>query len=132
MGNRAVITTEEKKLGVYLHWNGGRDSVEGFLKFCELSKYRAPDDDCYGWAYLCGVITNFFGSGCSVGIEEYKNLDTDNGDNGVYVIKGWKIAGREHYEGEEQSGYSLPEMLRAINEKMPKHMRLAEEVIKGV
>lgn len=28
MGNRAVITTSDKKMGIYLHWNGGRDSVE--------------------------------------------------------------------------------------------------------
>lgn len=132
MGNRAVITTEEKKLGVYLHWNGGRDSVEGFLKFCELSKYRSPEEDCYGWAYLCGVISNFFGNGLSVGIGKYDNLDTDNRDNGVYIIKGWKIVGREYYEGGEQSGCPLSEMLRAINENMPEHMRLSEEVIKGV
>lgn len=26
MGNRAVITTPDKKMGVYLHWNGGRDN----------------------------------------------------------------------------------------------------------
>ena len=33
MGNRAVITTRKdlKDIGIYLHWNGGRDSVEGFL-----------------------------------------------------------------------------------------------------
>ena len=30
MGNRAVITDIEKKVGIYLHWNGGRDSVEAF------------------------------------------------------------------------------------------------------
>lgn len=30
MGNRAVITTPDKKMGVYLHWNGGRDSVEPY------------------------------------------------------------------------------------------------------
>ena len=35
MGNRAVITTPDKKIGVYLHWNGGRDSVEGFLQTCK-------------------------------------------------------------------------------------------------
>ena len=39
MGNRAVITTENKKIGIYLHWNGGRDSVEAFLKYCELKNY---------------------------------------------------------------------------------------------
>lgn len=43
MGNRAVITTSKapdvsgaKDLGIYLHWNGGRDSVEAFLKYCVL------------------------------------------------------------------------------------------------
>ena len=38
MGNRAVITTRSKDIGVYLHWNGGRDSVEAFLKYCELKE----------------------------------------------------------------------------------------------
>lgn len=28
MGNRAVITTKKRDLGVYLHWNDGWDSVE--------------------------------------------------------------------------------------------------------
>ena len=36
MGHSAVITTRNdlKDIGVYLHWNGGRDSVEGFLSYC--------------------------------------------------------------------------------------------------
>lgn len=32
MGNRAVITTRAKEIGVYLHLNGGRDSVEAFIR----------------------------------------------------------------------------------------------------
>ncbi len=40
MGNRAVITTEDKQMGVYLHWNGGRDSVEAFLDYCDLQGFR--------------------------------------------------------------------------------------------
>ena len=38
MGNRAVIAFEQNgkqdknSVGIYLHWNGGRDSVEGFLQ----------------------------------------------------------------------------------------------------
>ena len=40
MGNRAVITTANEwahgGIGVYLHWNGGLDSVEAFLKYCEM------------------------------------------------------------------------------------------------
>jgi len=27
MGNRAVITTPERKVGLYLHWNGGLDAA---------------------------------------------------------------------------------------------------------
>ena len=101
MGNRAVITTEQKKIGVYLHWNGGRASVEGFLRYCKESGFRAPEDDDYGWASLCGVIYNFFGcEGMSCGINLYEMLDTDNGDNGVYVIKNWEIVDRLHHKDE--------------------------------
>ena len=46
MANRAVVTTKENMdnngFGVYLPWNGGRDSVRAFLKYCELKGYRAP------------------------------------------------------------------------------------------
>ena len=133
MGNRAVIATSRKDLGVYLHWNGGRDSVEAFLKYCELQQFRAPERDCYGWARLCQVIGNFFGGGLSVGVGKYDRLDTDNWDNGVYIIKDWEIIGREFFEGEEQQGYELNEMLKAIDKKQPKEMQLgsmldAEEV----
>lgn len=124
MGNRAVITTEAKEIGVYLHWNGGRDSVEGFLEFCKRSGFRSPEEDRYGWAYLCCVLGCFFGDGCSVGIERYSKLDTDNGDNGVYIIKNWEIVGREFFHGEEQKKYPLP--VSYINDRMPEHMRLEE------
>jgi len=120
MGNRAVITTEDKKIGIYLHWNGGRDSVEAFLKYCELQGQRSPDSDSYGWARLSQVIGNFFGGTTSIGIGPYETLDTDNFDNGTYIIKDWKIIGREFFEGEEQAEYTMQEMLEGINEKQPK------------
>ena len=88
MGNRAVITTSKSldvarstDIGVYLHWNGGRDSVEAFLKYCKLKGYRSPETDCYGWARFCQVIGNFFGGGLSLGIDKCCNLDCDNYDN---------------------------------------------------
>ena len=49
MGNRAVITTPDKELALYLHWNGGRDTVEPLLRYCELQGYRPPSSDNYGW-----------------------------------------------------------------------------------
>ena len=119
MGNRAVITTEAKDIGVYLHWNGGRDSVNAFLTYCKLKGYRCPESDCYGWARLCQVIANFFGGELSVGIDRYDRLDTDNGDNGVYVIKNWEIVDREFYSGAEQDNYDIRELLTEINKCQP-------------
>lgn len=96
MGNRAVITTEDKKLGIYLHWNGGRDSVEAFLRYCDLRGFRPPNSDEYGWARLCQVIANFMGAGgLSVGISPYTDdRRMDPGDNGIYVVRGWEIVDR--------------------------------------
>ena len=118
MGNRAVITTEDKRLGVYLHWNGGRNSIEAFLKYCKINNIRPPESDCYGWARLCQVIGNFFGGTLSVGIDLYENLDTDNTDNGVYIIRNWKIVGREFNPLTEQTG-NLEEQLECIKNSMP-------------
>ena len=128
MGNRAVITTKENMdnngIGVYLHWNGGRDSVRAFLKYCELKGYRAPSEDNYGWARLCQVIGNFFGGGSSLGIDTVNHLDCNNWDNGVYLIEGWEIVGRMYFDGEEQDYYELIEMLRGINDCMPESERI--------
>ena len=128
MGNRAVITTKENMdnngIGVYLHWNGGRDSVRAFLKYCELKGYRAPSEDNYGWARLCQVIGNFFGGSTSLGIDTVNNLDCNNWDNGVYLIEGWEIVGRMYFEGEEQDEYDLVGMLKTINDSMPESERI--------
>ena len=118
MGNRAVITTKDRKIGLYLHWNGGRDTVEPLLRYCELKGYRAPSQDDYGWARICQVLGNFFGGTHCVGIGAYTDDERMNpGDNGIYVIDGWEITGRiypyEHFE--EQREYPFDEMLRAFD-----------------
>lgn len=129
MGNRAVITTEEKKLGIYLHWNGGRDSVNAFLTYCDLRGFRAPEDDNYGWARLCQVIGNFFGGDLSVGIDTLDCLDCKNWDNGVYIIKDWKIIGREFFDGTEQDEHDLLGMLIAIDERQPAGEQIGADMI---
>ena len=130
MGNRAVITTKENfennGIGIYLHWNGGYDSVSAFLKYCEIKGYRTPDTDNYGWARLCQVIGNFFGGSTSIGIDTVDKLDCDNFDNGVYIIEGWKIVGRKHFQGREQMNYNMKEMLMEIDKAMPKGEQLGE------
>ena len=130
MGNRAVITTEKNfknnGVGVYLHWNGGYDSVSAFLKYCEIKGYRTPDTDCYGWARLCQVVGNFFGGSTSLGIDTVDKLDCDNYDNGVYIIKGWEIVDRKYFDGNEQMEYDLEEMLLEIDSHMPTDEQIGE------
>lgn len=132
MGNRAVITTEEKQIGIYVHWNGGRESIETFLAYCDMKNYRPPETDCYGWARMCQVIGNFFGGSTSIGIDRYNQLDRDNYDNGVYIINKWKIVGREfqHYKDEEiKSAEDLEDNLNYLNEKQPKEEQLSKDEI---
>jgi len=119
MGNRAVITTEEERIGVYLHWNGGQDSVEGFLAVCKELGHRPPDDDCYGWARLCQVIANFVGGTTGIGIDTLDHLDCDNGDNGMYIIKDWQIIGRKYHRGKEQKEYKPDEFIADVKKRQP-------------
>lgn len=138
MGNRAVITSvkavtlngvkHSDELGVYLHWNGGRDSVEAFLEYCRRKGYPSPEVDNYGWARLCQVIGNFFGGVNSLGIDRCCNLDCDNWDNGTYVIKNWKIVKRFYNNHLEQENYDLNEFLKAIDDKMPEEERLGDKL----
>lgn len=57
-----------------------------------------------------------------------KNVAESN-DNGVYIIKGWEIVGREYFEGEEQRYHDLLEMLEEIDDKQPEGERLRHEVL---
>lgn len=124
MGNRCVITDKSRKIGVYLHWNGGYDSVRAFLRYCELQGYREPDQDSYGWARLCQVIGNFFGGGDSVGIFAYSTDEREEpGDNGIFVIKGWKVVENICFE---YKSYDLQEFLESIDKDMPEQCRLGD------
>ena len=133
MGNRAVITTRENfnndGVGVYLHWNGGRDSVQAFLTYCNMKGYREPTSDNYGWARLCQVIGNFFGGELSIGIDTCSDLDYDNYDNGTYIIDGWDIVDREYFNGNEQYNYDLYEMLCDIDNAQPTKEQLGANKI---
>lgn len=101
MGNRAVITASRSHtdgVGIYLHWNGGIESIEEFLATAKARGLRDPEEDeSYAMARLCGLIHEFFGveSSTSLGINTLDRLDCDNWDNGVYVIgKNWEIVDR--------------------------------------
>lgn len=116
MGNRAVITTADalnkdneldgNAIGIYLHWYGSKSDIEGFLKKAKDAGIRNPEYDSYGWARFCQIIANTIDGdqgvqSTGIGIDVLDRLDCDNGDNGVYLIKDWKIVGRMYNSEEE-------------------------------
>ena len=128
MGNRAVICEESAYpggIGIYLHWNGGRDSVEAFLKYCRLRGLQSMAD-------LVMVISNFFGGDTSIEVDLVSKLDCDNWDNGVYLIKDMEIVGRKFVRSGEQNEYDIDGMVEAINEAQPAKQQIPVEFLHGV
>lgn len=136
MGNRAILKPVGSNVGVYLHWNGGRDSVEAFLKYCEMRGFRAfggAAADGYGKARFMQVVGNFFGGALSIGVAEDVTMgpESDCGDNGVYEIDGWKIVGRFPKNAHEQRGYSMQDMLESIDEAQPRNDRFGKRYLRA-
>lgn len=153
MGNRAIITDEEGKIGLYLHWNGGYDSVSTFLTYCKLKGYRGlGEDTSYGLARLAQVVGNFFGGDLSVGIEfdikDEKGIYKSAGDNGTYIVKGWdivKVVDKDYYGFDDdvewsnvelephheyfndQANYTLLEFLNDVNQTQPESEQIDVE-----
>tara|TARA_Y100001938_G_C8085830_1_gene431959 strand:+ start:418 stop:795 length:378 start_codon:yes stop_codon:yes gene_type:complete len=112
MGNRAVIEIQDTGIGIYLHRNGGRNSIQAFLDVAKEYDVRTSED--YGTARLVQIIGNFFGGTLSVGIAPIEQLDTDNGDNGVYVIdKDFNIVERKFMRYPEQTTPSVVKVIKA-------------------
>ena len=119
MGNRAVITLSKKptqnSVGIYLHWNGGAESV---LAFAEAAKHFGVhlNDETYATARLAQIIGNFFGGTLSVGVGILRQLDCENYDNGTYRVS---------FEGEaviiEQSKDGKKDWRRLKNDELRKH-----------
>jgi hypothetical protein len=90
MGNRAVIAFDgsgPKAQSVYVHWNGGRASVLGFLKAAKKVKAKSMKD-------LFKIIQGYLGS--SAYLEPFGKADQDNWDNGTYLInRKWEIVDRK-------------------------------------
>lgn len=101
MGNRAVITASTSKTkgtGIYLHWNGGIESVLAFFDVARMIKYRSPGSDgSYAMGRLCGLICLALDirADTGVGIGSLTELDCNNYDNGVYVVgDNWELVDR--------------------------------------
>lgn len=133
MGNRAVITFGTAKASpcIYLHWNGGRASVEAFLSAVKELHINPPDpkwgmvDEARFFEQMAKVVGPwFFGNdpGFTIYLEEYGSSDTNNYDNGVYVLNKatLEIAGRKYKGQVEELNAAKTEAIRAqILERAP-------------
>ena len=100
MGNRAHIVFADKgeqsiSPAIYLHWNGGPESVYAFL--AELDRRDVRGDQDYEAARFIAIVAQHFDqdyyTGVSLGVHNGPRAITvraldylDHGDNGVYVI----------------------------------------------
>lgn len=99
MGNRAVISFQDpsvttlklSEVGIYLHWNGGLESIEGFCKAATDLNINEP-------ARFIQMLGNWFGGNQSLYVDVISRLDYDNYDNGTYVLSKasgeWKVVKR--------------------------------------
>lgn len=116
-GVSGFVGANPHKVGVYLHWNGGKDSITAFCEACRQLGFRGPVSDCYGVARFVQVVANFFGGtdGLSVGVDTLEHLDCDNYDNGVYIVNDdWEIIGREFRGDGEQEDHDVEGMVKEL------------------
>ena len=119
MGNRAVIELEQSGLGIYMHWNGGRDSIEPLLHVAKEYKIQSKGK-YFLLSSLCKMIANSFTSTYSPPVEAnpIDTLDCDNFDNGVYVISSnLDIVDRKFTRYPEQKEHDFKGMVEYIYEK---------------
>jgi hypothetical protein len=105
MGNRAIVVfTDGKDVSaqVYLHWNGGPESIYAFLEECDRRKIRGTSDLSYCAARFCHVVGDFFDqdktTSTSLGLfsspktlAQYKRTEVKNNpadDNGIFLVSG--------------------------------------------
>jgi hypothetical protein len=98
MGNRAVVIFEDSQSknfspAVYLHWNGGPESVYAFLDELDVRQIRADQE--YEAARFIQIVGEFFGhEGLSLGVFNGPETDLEltedsqfnHGDNGIYLV----------------------------------------------
>lgn len=132
MGNTAIVKPLVGDIGVYLHWNGGSDSITAFLKYCELQGYKSFDNlHSEGIVHFCQVVTNYLGgSVCLItGVKETEEY-ADGLDNGIYVVDGWQIVKRIGRQSRSE-GYDLIDTLCEIDDAQPPQMRLTKGYIRA-
>jgi len=94
MGNRAVLSfdTADNAPAIYLHWNGGRASVQGFIDAARalgLRHAQTAAAQAEALDKLAELLARHYFR-CNVGMTVYRlhyaGTDRDNGDNGTYLL----------------------------------------------
>ncbi len=111
MGNRAVILFDNSNESLYLQWNGGRESIEGFLRACrELFPDTKTPFERREMMY--SAVHRFFNDPAkpeswgapSVYRQLGRNFNMASIDNGIYYLNGWGIVGRDYPHDGYQEG----------------------------
>lgn len=94
MGNRAYVvfeSGEDRSPAIYLHWNGGPESIYAFLD--AIKGYQADQHSPgYSCARFVQLVGNTLGGTLSLGLTcfgKYDELNCD--DNGLYVVTPAKV-----------------------------------------
>lgn len=116
MGNRAFIGFEKSPINIYVHWNGGIESVKAFCDVAKERKFADPTSDAdYAMARLIGLIHEFFGvtNSDSLGVCAFSSAEEEKdaityADNGKYIIgKDWQIIRHYQYSYDDQKFVDL-------------------------
>lgn len=126
MGNRANVHFVDNDIHVYLHWNGGIESVAAFLQQTANIMGNRTGDAQYFTARFIQVVGNFFGGNTSLGVS---NKFYDGKSYKVKVGKTVSVAynGKDYQElsdiveglkGDEYWSGHYP-IIQQLNEKTP-------------
>lgn len=141
MGNRANVVFADKEWrelspAIYLHWNGGPESIYAFL--AELDRRNIRADQCYEAARFTQIVGDFFDGGDRIGglslglanvpegdnlAERLNKVQTDPGDNGFFVVcreAGGRMVRRfvEEYRDEKGNQYPEPRLVEMTDAKV--------------
>lgn len=138
MGNRAILTLESNQDGthpvaLYLHWNGGLESVLAFLTYTWDTFPRGRDDLFTFHVRLCQVLGNFFERGLSIYALPVDRADADacGCDNGRFHFAvgpdGLTLLNRRDVTTANAMAHEYwtqgRTILHAIRDRMPAHQQ---------
>lgn len=119
MSNSAIIEFDFCDIKYYIHWNGGRDSIEAFLEYAKLHEWTGENLPIR----LCLIMSVFLDGSLNI------SNGSEYSDNGVYVVNKDAVIVQRRHGGKEQYHHDMKELLLAIDEAMPSKYQLGRSYI---